>query len=489
MVLMSRIGEKHADFVKNMGERSLVSILTLLGTITLLFCIQGLMYKAIKPCFTSIKTKKTSFQLVICTVELIMVAFPVLLLMTSLSHLVIECFLVFLVTVLIAALFLGYRKSYRVNANNDKPNRDLHYRVSLAWFKGLGSLVTCIAILAVDFPIFPRESAKTDKFGISLMDIGGAFYIISSAITSKWVRGLPATENNRSFLWHTRAWVVYLGCARLFMVKFLGYQEVEEEYGLHWNFFFTLGAVWIMSDAAHALARSFGNQEHLALSVSAILTISCHQWSLSRKGLSTFIFTASRQEGGFFAQNREGLVSLLAYWPMHVFAELLAKTLVWQKQKQKYTQAGHWGLKVVIVGCLWAGWALSDRFLQETSRRLANLSFLLLSLAIGFTFLLCLMAAEIFFLVDVLALNDGKQKQKQKHEVEGVLGLVGRGVAAQSSLITFLLGNVLTGMVNSLMNTHESDDSTALVVLLGYCAVVYTTSVFASSIKEGGKES
>ena len=50
-------------------------------------------------------------------------------------------------------------------------------------------LVTILAILAVDFRIFPRRFAKTETFGISLMDIGVGTFIVSSAVTSRFARG------------------------------------------------------------------------------------------------------------------------------------------------------------------------------------------------------------------------------------------------------------------------------------------------------------
>ena len=59
----------------------------------------------------------------------------------------------------------------------------------ISYFLGGNMLVTILAILAVDFRIFPRRFAKTETFGISLMDIGVGTFIVSSAVTSRFARG------------------------------------------------------------------------------------------------------------------------------------------------------------------------------------------------------------------------------------------------------------------------------------------------------------
>lgn len=136
----------------------------------------------------------------------------------------------------------------------------------IALFKGANMFVTCMAILAVDFKVFPRGFSKTETFGTSLMDIGVGTFIVSSAITSKFARRIDdfgADESstttlesklrrNSSTSFNTnikqvlkqlsnyrvlqRLLVLSLGIGRMVVIKLLKYQEHISEYGIHWNF-------------------------------------------------------------------------------------------------------------------------------------------------------------------------------------------------------------------------------------------------------------
>ena len=59
----------------------------------------------------------------------------------------------------------------------------------------------------------------------------------------------------------------------------------------------------------------------------------------------------------------------------------------------------------------------------------------------------------------------------------GVANSLGYGLASHASLETFLFANVLTGLVNSLVDTKHTADFHSLVILAMYCTAVYTFSV------------
>jgi hypothetical protein len=63
---------------------------------------------------------------------------------------------------------------------NDLQN--LIINITIKWFRSSLFLLTVISILAVDFELFPNYFAKTDHFGISFMDIGVGFFIMSHSL-------------------------------------------------------------------------------------------------------------------------------------------------------------------------------------------------------------------------------------------------------------------------------------------------------------------
>jgi hypothetical protein len=178
-------------------------------------------------------------------------------------------------------------------------------------------LVTCIAILAVDFKTFPRRFAKTETFGLSLMDVGVATFILSSALTSRFARGLPFSA--KFSLLDQRFAVLGLGVGRLVVLKLFHYQEHLSEYGVHWNFFVTLFCVWVLSDCVHWMIR------RSLIPFFAFTILFIYQWTLSQWGITEYIFESDRNS--FFSANKEGIMSLFGFLPMYLLTEHMSYVL------------------------------------------------------------------------------------------------------------------------------------------------------------------
>ncbi|KAL3281464.1 hypothetical protein HHI36_004673 [Cryptolaemus montrouzieri] len=96
------------------------------------------------------------------------------------------------------------------------------------------NILSVIAVLAVDFPVFPRRFAKTSSFGYSLMDLGVGLYIFANSIVS------PESLNRKdsmSKIMKNCIPLFILGMLRLVLTKQVDYQVPVTEYGTHWNFF------------------------------------------------------------------------------------------------------------------------------------------------------------------------------------------------------------------------------------------------------------
>ncbi|KAM7536447.1 hypothetical protein Aperf_G00000086369 [Anoplocephala perfoliata] len=118
-----------------------------------------------------------------------------------------------------------------------------------AWRRLVRSYVlafTCICIYAVDFPIFPRRFAKTEVSGVSLMDVGVGMIAVAIGVSNVTFLDIAQTKSRKKMLGIlTRATIpcLIIGLIRMVTVKSLGYPEHETEYGIHWNFFFTLAFI------------------------------------------------------------------------------------------------------------------------------------------------------------------------------------------------------------------------------------------------------
>lgn len=129
--------------------------------------------------------------------------------------------------------------------------------------------LTCFAIFAVDFNVFPRRFAKTEHFGTSVMDLGVGSCIFAMGLTSHASRplvssnsGTSKSPSKRSIFNTTAAWVILFGIVRLVVTKYVQYQEHVTEYGVHWNFFFTIAMVMVGNNCVHRLRVSFPTLDH-----------------------------------------------------------------------------------------------------------------------------------------------------------------------------------------------------------------------------------
>lgn len=117
-------------------------------------------------------------------------------------------------------------------------------------FRTYITLFTAIAILAVDFTIFPRRLAKAETYGSGLMDVGVGTFMMAHGVTAPESRCQSSKRlSPRSYVKLLLATLrgilplLVIGILRLMVVKSTDYQEHVTEYGVHWNFFFTIAFV------------------------------------------------------------------------------------------------------------------------------------------------------------------------------------------------------------------------------------------------------
>ncbi|KUI70472.1 GPI-anchored wall transfer protein 1 [Cytospora mali] len=353
----------------------------------------------------------------------------------------------------------------------------------LTVFRGSMLVITCLAILAVDFRIFPRRFAKVETWGTSLMDIGvGAFVFSAGVVAARPVlkeraegRTTPLLRRLVYSMRHSLPLLV-LGVVRLLSVKGLDYAEHVSEYGVHWNFFFTLGFLPPFVAAFQSALKFVPSYAALALILGVV-----YQVVLESTDLKAYILTAPRVD--LLSKNREGVFSFIGYLAiflagqdtgMYVLPRNIGSKGGSSATKQRTTLL----VTMAVWSCIWCllfflvtdynyGSGLS------VSRRLANLPYILGVISFNSVQLLACCLVETFCFPAAYNATDSKsEKEAYETATSRVLRAYNR-----NGLAIFLLANLLTGLVNMTVPTLNAGPIASMGILVAYSAVLTAVAV------------
>ncbi|KAF7846330.1 hypothetical protein BT93_L4530 [Corymbia citriodora subsp. variegata] len=276
-----------------------------------------------------------------------------------------------------------------------------------------------------------------------------------------------------------------LGFIRLQAVKGLDYQEHVTEYGVHWNFFFTLGLLPPFVAIFQALFR-------LVPSYAILGFLICLPYEMSFWYSDTghYIFAAPRTD--FFSSNREGIYSFIGYLaiflagqgigmevlrrdvdaltPISENDEWVASMLGGEESLNEVRQqrAHNSLLKLAKWSAIWIAMyvLLTGPYGPHltVSRRLANLPYVAWVAAFNTSQLLLFRLIEGFTFPNLYKARDRPtERERCAKATSKVLHAYNR-----NGLAVFVLANLLTGAVNLTTDTLSTNDVVAMVILVGY---------------------
>ncbi|KAJ5126772.1 hypothetical protein N7448_007551 [Penicillium atrosanguineum] len=370
------------------------------------------------------------------------------------------------------------RKSKAKNADT-KEAESLPVHPFLTTYRAAMMVITCVAILAVDFRVFPRRFGKVENWGTSLMDLGvGSFVFSAGVVSARAVLKTRASKSpKKAFLTRLLGSVrhsvplLVLGLIRLWSVKGLDYAEHVTEYGVHWNFFFTLGFLPPFVEIFDTLSVLIPSYEVLAMGISI-----SYQVVLESTDLKTWILISPRGSD-LISKNREGIFSFLGYLAIFLAGRGIGVRII--PRGTSATKTAQQGRNSVLMslGLQVAFWSTMFFFNSTyafgyganimVSRRLANMPYVLWVAAFNSVQLLLFCLIETVFFPTVYRSSGKEAEEEQSFATSRILHAFNRG-----GLAIFLVANLLTGAVNLSVPTLDVDHPLAMVILVGYAVIL-----------------
>ncbi|CAD6211353.1 unnamed protein product [Miscanthus lutarioriparius] len=362
-------------------------------------------------------------------VDYLTVVLPIILVFTVLSEWAFTCAISLVILISIYIMFKRSQLHLKDGSQLPSLRADISsYRVSVV-------LVTCLCILAVDFKIFPRRYAKAETYGSGIMDLGVGSFVVANALVSRQARNIASMSFKAAL--SSISPLVFLGFARIISTWGVDYQVHVGEYGVHWNFFFTLAAVSILTSIVRIHPKHCG--------LVGLLILAGYQIWLS-SGLNEYLISDKRS-ADIISQNKEGIYSILGYWGMFLIGVSLGFYLfvdTSSKGKNRNTQVMQiW----VLAASFWILAIIFDSYIERVSRRMCNFAYVMLVFGQNFQVLSILTLAGFASYKKNLVLEDAFN---------------------QNMLGSFLLANILTGLVNLSVNTLSASSFTAFMILSVY---------------------
>ncbi|KAF2736504.1 GPI-anchored wall transfer protein 1 [Polyplosphaeria fusca] len=385
--------------------------------------------------------------------------------------------LVFLLNAPVRTKHNTSRPSSKSEASKSVPLDPLPVKPFITNHRGSMVVITCVAILAVDFQIFPRRFAKVENWGTSLMDIGVGSFVFTSGVVSvrsflKFAAGQrPSLSKQLLGSFRHSIPLLVLGVIRLISVKGLDYAEHVTEYGVHWNFFFTLA---FLPPFVALFQPAFDIVPSYAV-LSCILG-AAYEVALDFTDLTKYIISAPRKD--LISQNREGICSFFGYLAIFLAGQSVGSIVLPREQVPRKDTTVRELLKHSILARLTIAallWCLLFWFSTSyyglglpVSRRLANLPYFLWVSAFNTAHIAICCAIESVCFPNIHRSSVKEVEAKRSKEATSTILLA----VNRNGLAVFLVANLLTGLVNLTVPTLKMGVWQSMAILSGYTFTV-----------------
>lgn len=482
-------------FVSNLNGTSLQEVV--LGTCLAPLChlSRGLILILLHQTRANNKKKLPLFSHMF--LDFCMLIFPLVVSCTILSsvlHQVIIC-----ITLIIPALFYYINRYASVHSLIKSVPTFLQSHVQIqrvpfvSTFRVFINVKTAISILAVDFPVYPRRYAKTETYGTGVMDVGVGAFVFANGLVCPEARRKDIAGSKFNYLMKQliSVWPLFvLGIARMASIKMSDYQEHVTEYGIHWNFFFTLAIVRVVASSILIVVPVNYSW------VVALLMSSTYQLTLETSGLKAFLMHNTDRHKDLIHANKEGIFSAVGYVAIY-----MAGVQVGLHVMQPRSEVREWlrSLSKLLVSSslLYGTLCLCQALVEPVSRRMANLPFCLWSVAQSLLLMSFTGVADLVLLLSKR--TSGCQQipsswdlcKPKSANLDQKSGDADRKCLIQAinrnQLLFFLLANVLTGLTNSTVDTLSCSDLFSVCILLLYmfinCFLIYVLHIKTITLK------